>query len=158
MTILNQGEFRTVVREEAEKDGYQLVDILSTRSGMEIILDKTGGITVSECGLFNRKITAWLETKGLFYDNFTLDVSSPGLDRELKTDNEIEWAKGKDVKIFLRDPIERAMEVTGILRDFNKDEEKYVIDKKDGTELAILRGNVSRIRLFPQDIKPKQRR
>ena len=95
-------ELGKFIQDEAGKEGFQLVDIVS-RGGntafFEIILDKEGGISLDECSKFNSKVSTWIEEQDMFSGNFTLDVCSPGLDRLLKSDGDFEWAKGKKVKV-----------------------------------------------------------
>ena len=142
-------ELEKLIREEAEKAGYVIVE-MSTRGGkgffLEVVLDKEGGITLDECGEFNKKIVLWVDSQGLFGGRYTLEVSSPGLDRELKTDDALSWASGKTVEIIARDPIEGANAVVGRLLG-GSFQGSISLKKEDGTVLNMESVKISKIRL-----------
>ncbi|MGB2600362.1 MAG: ribosome maturation factor RimP [Candidatus Omnitrophota bacterium] len=143
-------ELRDHIREEAERSNYRLVGI-TTKGGdsflMEVVLDKEGGITLDECGEFNRRISSWVEEQNLFRSGFTLDVSSPGLDRELKEDGDFSWAVGKEVKITVHEPVNGKSAIIGILveADAGKD---LVVEEDEGNKLTVARGNIAKARLW----------
>ncbi|MGB2662127.1 MAG: ribosome maturation factor RimP [Candidatus Omnitrophota bacterium] len=143
-------ELREHIREEAERSNYRLVGI-TTKGGdsflMEVVLDKEGGITLDECGEFNRRISSWVEEQNLFRSGFTLDVSSPGLDRELKEDGDFSWAVGKEVKITVHEPVNGKSAIIGILveADAGKD---LVVEEDEGNKLTVARGNIAKARLW----------
>jgi len=143
-------ELDKFVQDEAVKDGYQLVDIVP-RGGnttfFEIVLDKEGGITLDECSKFNNKISTWIEENDMFKGNFILDVCSPGLDRMLKSDGDFEWAKGKQVKINLYNPIDERKELSGELLEVNSDKD-VTISKDDEGSVKIERKNISKAKLL----------
>ena len=138
------------IQEEAGKANYKLVDF-STRGGrtsfMEIVLDKEGGITLDECSEFNRKITAWIEEEGIFGSEYTLDVCSPGLDRELKSDNDFNWAIGKDVEVRTHEPVEGKNVTVGKLVKADS-AEGVVIEESEGNKVSIDRDNIAKIKLW----------
>jgi ribosome maturation factor RimP len=138
------------VAEEADKLGYELVDI-STRGGggffLEILIDKEGGITIGECGKFNRTVSSWIESQGLFRGSFTIDVSSPGLDRVLKKDKDFSRAVGKQVRVKMREPVNGKSALVGKLLGTD-DEKGLLIEEEDGNEVSIKKDNVAKARLW----------
>jgi ribosome maturation factor RimP len=143
-------ELRDHIREEAEKSNYQLVGI-TTKGGdsffMEVVLDKEGGITLDECGEFNRRISFWIEEQNLFRSGFTLDVCSPGLDRQLKEDGDFSWAVGKEVKITVHAPVNGKSAIIGVLveADAGKD---LVVEESEGDKLTVARDNIAKAKLW----------
>ena len=97
-----------------------LVDLNVRRHGgqvaIEILADKpSGGITIDECSRLNRKINDAIETQNLIAENYTLEVSSPGLDRPLKTAADFLRMMEREVRIFLCEPVDNKIEYTGIV-------------------------------------------
>ncbi|MFH1552043.1 MAG: hypothetical protein ABID83_00165 [Candidatus Omnitrophota bacterium] len=138
------------IREEAQKKGYKLVDI-SARGGSvpswEIAIDKEGGITLDECSAFSRKIMSWMNEQGIFEGRLTLDVCSPGLDRELKKDNEFSWAVGKQVEVRTHQSVDGRNAIVGKLLGAN-DEEGVIIEEVDGNTVCVDKDNVAKARLW----------
>ncbi len=88
-----------------EENNFELVDIEYVKEGNNWILrayiDKTGGITIDDCELVNRAMSDILDTNDFIEDSYILEVSSPGLGRQLKKDRDFERSIGADVDIKL---------------------------------------------------------
>jgi ribosome maturation factor RimP len=73
----------------SEELGYELVDVELLSQGrariVRVLLDKPGGITVGECGTFSRQLADCLEMNQTISGSYHLEVSSPGLDRPIRT-------------------------------------------------------------------------
>ena len=86
----------------AEKLDCLVLEVEFKRRGSErflkIILDKPGGITLDECASVNTELGDILEKENVIDEHYCLEVTSPGLDRTLKADNDFVWAVGKKVK------------------------------------------------------------
>jgi ribosome maturation factor RimP len=98
--------------------GLTLVDVDlagSRRAALRFFVDKPGGVTVDDCQRFSREIGDLLEVANLLPGSFDLEVSSPGLDRELRTDREFRWAVGRQVHAYTREPVEGRREFIGKL-------------------------------------------
>ncbi len=134
------------IREEAKKRGYQLVD-LSTRGGrtffMEVVLDKEGGITLDECSEFNRHVASWIDEEGIFEYEYTLDVCSPGLDRELKSEGDYSWAVGKDIEVRTHEPVNEANLTVGKLLEV-KGREGILMERPDGQTVFVEKKNIAK--------------
>ena len=140
-------ELANFIREEAGRSDYKLVDIVSRgKASLEIVLDKENGITLDECAAFNRAVSAWIDEKGMFSGVYTLDVSSPGLDRILKTDGDFEWAVGKDIEVKMQEPIGEKRDITGKLIETNSGE-NIIVEDEDGTSVSIGRNNIAKAKL-----------
>ena len=149
MTGMIPENLRQYILDEAERSGYQVVDI-STRGGkgffLEIILDKEGGIKLDECGAFNRRISAWIDGEGLFGGRYTLDVCSPGLDRILRSRSDFTWASGKQVEVTTHELLEGKNPIIGKLLKGNLDE-GLTLEGEDGREIYIDREKIARTRM-----------
>lgn len=89
-----------------EAHRYVLVDVeLRGRPGrflLQIFVDReAGGITIRELKALSEEISAHLDVEDPVPGRYTLEVSSPGLDRVLKKDREFRWALGKRVRVTL---------------------------------------------------------
>ncbi|MFH1798548.1 MAG: hypothetical protein ABH844_04300 [Candidatus Omnitrophota bacterium] len=139
------------IRQEAERLGCVLVEVIAkgSRQGplLEVIMDKQGGITLGECGTFNKKVMAWIAENKMFVRGCTLDVSSPGLDREIKTDSAFLWARGKQVRVTLREGLDGKYVFSGRLVEKNDNGEIVLEETAGGETVNIDNKNVAKIKL-----------
>jgi ribosome maturation factor RimP len=110
---------RPLCAQHLERSGYVLVDMRFYRAQggaliLEILADRAqGGINLDECAVLNRELGALLEEKDLVADRYTLEVSSPGLDRPLVTPQDFGRKIGKEIRVFLRQPVGDRIEYQG---------------------------------------------
>jgi ribosome maturation factor RimP len=83
--------------------GVELVELEYKREGRHMVLrlfiDKDGGVSLDDCSAVSRELAAVLDIEDIIPDKYTLEVSSPGLNRPLKTRNHYESYTGRLVKI-----------------------------------------------------------
>lgn len=82
---------------------------------VRVLVDRVGGVTIQHCATVNQRIGAALEASGLVPEGFTVEVSSPGLDRPLTTKRDYERAVGEDLKLDVRIDEGRYKELSGML-------------------------------------------
>jgi ribosome maturation factor RimP len=89
----------------AGETGYFLVEIrIKPTNNIKIFLDGDNGISIEKCVQVNRGLYKQLEAEGLFpADDFSLEVSSPGLDEPLKLLRQYKKNIGRPVEILLQD-------------------------------------------------------
>jgi ribosome maturation factor RimP len=100
--------------------GLTLVDVdlaRGRRTAVRFFIDKPGGVGIDDCQRFSREIGDLLDVSDLIPDSFDLEVSSPGLDRELKKERELRWAVGRRVHVFTREPVDGRREFVGQLEE-----------------------------------------
>lgn len=68
---------------------------------IRFLIDKPGGVRLSDCEDVNKMIEPILDVEGNVYGSYLLEVASPGLDRPLKTESDFRRARGKLVKVQL---------------------------------------------------------
>ena len=90
------------------------------RSIVRVFIDKPGGITVEDCGRAHLAIGPALDVADPFPHAYTLEVSSPGLDRAFKRIQDYRRALGKQVSMKLRQPINGQWRVVGVLTEVNE--------------------------------------
>jgi ribosome maturation factor RimP len=116
---------------------------------LEVTVDKEGGITINECALLNRSIVSRVEKDDIHAEDFIIDVCSPGLDRELKSDSSFKWGMGKIVKVITGAEINGKTVIDGRLLE-KTPEGDILIGRPDGTEVMIERNKVNKIKLVPE--------
>lgn len=114
----------------AENFGVRVWDVRFLKEGAEwylrIFIDKDGGVNINDCENVSRAIDPLLDEKDFISQNYILEVSSPGLERELTRDEHFEEYVGKDIKVRLIRPME------GLGKEFCG-----VLKAVDGNELTI---------------------
>lgn len=88
----------------AEAD-YELVELQlvprKSSSLLRILVDRSGGITLDECAELSHRIAYVLEVEDPIENRYTLEVSSPGLDRPLTTEGDFRRKAGERVRLLL---------------------------------------------------------
>ena len=104
----------------ADQPQYFLVDLkIKPTNNIKLFLDGDQGITIEKCISINRALYKQLEESGLFpNDDFSLEVSSPGLDEPLKLHRQYLKNKGRLVEILLKD----GRKIEGKLLEVNETE------------------------------------
>jgi ribosome maturation factor RimP len=111
----------------------ELVELDLVRASGQIIVrllvDKPGDrINLDECALINRRLGDIIEEQGIIADRYVLEVSSPGIDRPLKSKRDFARNPGKLVKLFLRQPVNGKIEWDGIIRNVTETEVSVEIE------------------------------
>ncbi|MDD2852181.1 MAG: ribosome maturation factor RimP [Desulfuromonadaceae bacterium] len=88
--------------------GFELVDIEYGRVGRDAVLrlfiDKEGGVMLDDCAEFSRELSMVLDVEDAIACNYTLEVSSPGLDRPLKKPADYDRFVGRLIKVRTYQP------------------------------------------------------
>ncbi|MGN1201429.1 MAG: ribosome maturation factor RimP [Candidatus Caccovivens sp.] len=137
------------LRPVIEEMGYELVDVdyVKENGGMSLIftIDKEDGVTIDDCEVVNRKIDPILDELNPTDDKpYTLVVSSPGLDRPIKTDRDLNRNIGKEVDITLFAKLNGKKVFTGVLKAFN--ESTLTLQEEKG-EVILARDKIASIKL-----------
>lgn len=122
-----------------EEMGIELVDLsirhFSGSVSIEVLADKKfGGITIAQCSSLNRKINEALEAENILGDSYTVEVSSPGLDRPLMNEKDFMRAQNRDVRFFLTQPLGEKQEYAGTIVEV---EAGHVVINADGNTVRI---------------------
>lgn len=123
----------------AEQMGFELVGVeYNVKKGEDnelvIYIDKEGGVDLDDCEKLSRAIDEPLDVLDPIEEAYVLCVSSPGLDRPLKTERDFERSVGKkvDIKLYKKDENGKK-ELTGELL------------KKEGDEVSVIINNNTRV-------------
>jgi len=92
-----------IARPLAESLGLELVELEYKREGRQMVLrmyiDREGGVSLDDCAAVSKELSAVLDVEDVVPGKYTLEVSSPGLNRPLKTRADYERYAGRLVKI-----------------------------------------------------------
>ncbi len=101
-------ELINIVKSEIEDMGYEFVDLKYGKKGsrwfLQVFADKEGGITIDDLGSISRHLNYEFDRHpDILEHSYSLEVSSPGLDRQLKTKEDFEKCMNKDIKLITID-------------------------------------------------------
>ena len=132
-----------------DRMNFELVDVEYVKEGgtwyLRAYIDKEGGITVNDCEAVAREMNEILDREDFVEDSYVFEVSSPGLGRPLKKENDYIRSMGKEVEIRTYRAINREKEFYGILSAY--DENTVTIKTEDGTEMTFEKSDIALIRL-----------
>lgn len=139
-------EIQGALQPIADELGIEIVEV-EFKQGKEpaltVYIDVEGGVDLNTCEKFHRAIDPVLdEVDPSFGAPYTLNVSSPGLDRPLKTERDYQKAMGLRVEIKLFAPLQGKKLYEGVLK--THDENCVVIEEK-GEELKFEKNKIAKI-------------
>ena len=110
---------REMAQRVATSEGLALVDVelKGGRSNalLRIYIDKPAGVSHADCALLSEQLSAILDVEDPFPGSYTLEVSSPGLDRALTKPSDFEYFAGRRARLVLRDPVDEQRVLEGRL-------------------------------------------
>lgn len=131
---------RKTAEEFFRKEGVDIVEFKLFRQGSDCVVRITadypsGGITLADCGRLNRQFRLYLEDRGAWGDDFTLEVISPGLDRKLKTREDFSRVIGRNLSIWLNQPYFEKTYIEGSLRNVIQD--NIIVEAEDELKIPL---------------------
>ena len=127
--------------------GYEVYDVIYEKEGkdnyLRIFIDNGKQITLEDCEKVNDAIADILDEKDLIKSQYFLEVSSPGLERRIRNDKQLEMFKNEKVEIHLFKAIDKQKIITGILKNY--DQEKIVL-QVDENEISVDKTNISKMK------------
>ncbi|WP_294157645.1 ribosome maturation factor RimP [uncultured Selenomonas sp.] len=130
-----------------DQDVIELVDVEYVRERdwyLRVFIDKAGGIEIDDCQALSERLEKILDEKNLIADSYILEVSSPGLDRQLKKPRDFVREQGKAVDVTLYAPEDGKKEFTGVLEGFDEVAKTVTID---GTAWPLAKLSVIRLHI-----------
>jgi ribosome maturation factor RimP len=116
--------------------GFELVDVEMKRERgghlVRLFVDKEGGIGLSDLQSVSEEVSAILDAEDPIESSYTLEVSSPGLDRPLKKEADYRKSVGKLVKLSSYEPVEGRRHWTGRLTAFENGLLSVTLEKEGG--------------------------
>ncbi len=110
---------KQIAEPKAEELGLELIDCEYKKEGgrriLRLYIDKKGGVGLDDCEAVSRSVEPVLDSEDFIDEAYTFEVSSPGLDRPLKTDRDFVRYEGEDVEVGLYAAIDGKKKFTGKL-------------------------------------------
>src|SRR5580658_8778421 len=131
--------------------GYELVDLEyvpgRARGLLRIFIDRPQGVGLDDCERASREISALFDVEDPVPTGYTLEVSSPGLDRVLRTQAHFQRFVGERIWLGLRSPRDGRRRYTGRLEGLKDEGIEMTVD---GTTVVVPFAEIGRARLAPQ--------
>ncbi len=132
----------------AENKQVEIYDVEFVKEGsdffLRVYIDKPGGVDINDCEAVSRALSDVLDKEDFIADAYILEVSSPGLGRQLKKDKHLEKSLGEEVEVKTYKAIDKVKEFSGKLKCF--DEESITIETQE-SEMTFARADIAVIRL-----------
>ncbi|MFN7979976.1 MAG: ribosome maturation factor RimP [Vicinamibacterales bacterium] len=136
--------------------GLEVFDVSYDREGgtfvLRVVLDKPGpsataedSVSLEHCAKVSEELSAVLDVEDVVPDAYTLEVSSPGLDRPLRTRDDFQRFAGRLAKIVTAEPIARQTAFAGHLRGVEGDD--VLFENEGGRMVRLPLGLIRRARL-----------
>ncbi|MDD2371405.1 MAG: ribosome maturation factor RimP [Firmicutes bacterium] len=139
-----EDDFRPLVAEL----GYELVFVDYVKEGQDwflrFFIDKTDGIDINDCEKVSRYVEIILDEKEYVQTQYVLEVSSLGLERPLRKDEDYFNNIGEKIEVSLYKPIDKKKKYIGILIRYDEELVLNVDDK----EIAFAKANISKANIL----------
>ena len=128
MPVNNREAVAAKIAEIAERvsraEGIEIVEVQVLGGGnarlVRIYIDKPEGVTHADCGFVSEQTGVILDVEEVMGEgSYTLEVSSPGVERKLTKPQDFERFAGKKAKVILREPVENQRRWEGTLTGFS---------------------------------------
>ena len=137
----------------AQQLGLTLGDIRFVKEGaswyLRVFVEKEGGVSVDDCVAMSHALDGPLDETDPIEQNYYLEVSSPGLERELTRDEHFQALLGARIKVRLIRPVDQVRDFTGELRSFDNGAITLLLE--NGTQMQLQKKEASWIRLDDAD-------
>ena len=131
--------------------GYELVGVeyfpQGSGSMVRVYIDSPDGITVDDCERVSHQVSGVLDVEDPVRGGYTLEVSSPGVDRPLYTPEDFSRFAGERVRVRLDVPVQGRRNITGILKGFS---DGNVVVLEDGEERRLPLDAIGKAKLAPE--------
>ncbi|MGB5446633.1 MAG: ribosome maturation factor RimP [Psychromonas sp.] len=131
--------------------GYELVGIEYIRAGkhstLRVYIDQEKGILVDDCAAVSRQVSAIMDVEDPITNEYTLEVSSPGLDRPLFKAAHYQTFAGEEVKVQLRMPVQNRRRWKGVIVSA---EDEIICLNVDGKEERFALSNIQKANIVPK--------
>ena len=142
------GKATEIAEPVARELGYTLWDVEYVKEGadwyLRYTIDSDNGIGIEDCEKMSRAIDPVLDEYDFIEDAYHLEVSSPGLERDIKTDWHMEKCMGEKVTVKLYAPINGAKAIVGTLSGFDSESVKITVDE----EISVPRKAIAKMNIY----------
>jgi len=148
--VVDLEKIRTTVAGVVGSEGMTLVDVELKGAGanhlLRVYIDKPGGVTHADCQLISEQVSTILDVEDPIPGRYTLEVSSPGLDRKLVKPTDYEHFAGRRARLVLREPVGSQRVFEGRLAGLEAG--RVRLDSGEGQLTELELSNISKARLL----------
>ena len=137
-------EVTRVVTAALEPLDVSLYDLEMVGSVLRVSIDRPDGIDIDAVAVANKAVSRALDAADPIPGSYTLEVSSPGLERTLRTTAHLNGALGEKVRIKLNPGAGAERRVVGVLQ--GADEDSITVEVDDGSSQQLARTDIERVR------------
>lgn len=131
------GRLEELAGEVAEAHGLAIYDVrMTTQRGRQIVQvtivrpGEKGGASIGDCAGVSRELGQLLEVDDPFNHAYVLEVSSPGIERDLKRAEHFGWAVGETVHVVTSEEVDGSKQFEGVLDAFDAESEVLTVATK----------------------------
>jgi ribosome maturation factor RimP len=136
-----------LAKPRTDRNNFELVEVEFKKEGadwyLRVYVDKEGGITIDDCQSVSQELDELIDQADPIEQSYIFEVSSPGIDRPLKTDRDYEKNNGKLVEIKLFSPLDGKKAYEGILKGHTAENVEI---EADGRDILIEKSSIALIR------------
>lgn len=140
-----------LVESVVQQMGLTLWDVRFEKEGaswyLRYFIDREGGVTIQDCENFSRAIDKLLDEADPIEQSYYLEVSSPGVERELRKDWHFQQYLGSVVNLRLIRPVEGVRDFQGLLERFDADSGQVTLLLDEETEMTFGLDEAAYVRL-----------
>ena len=145
----DSAEFRKLIEPAVTALGFELVGVefIRARHGvLRVYIDHENGIGVNDCKAVSHQVSGLLDVEDPIRGEYSLEVSSPGLDRPLFQARDFERFAGHEINLRLSVPVDGQRKFKGTLAGMRDD---HVVIRMDDEELVVRLDEIDQARLVP---------
>ncbi len=143
---------RELVEPTIEQLGYSIWDVeyskVGTERHLEITIDSENGIDVQDCEKVHRAIEPLIDEADPIEDFYYLDVSSPGLERNIRTEEHYEKCVGETIEVKLFAALDGKKSMVGQLTEYDEASDTVMLKDRAGVEYKLGRKLISKANIY----------
>lgn len=138
-----------IIKPYADELGLEIWDVRFAKEGadwyLRIFIDKEGGVSIDDCVDLTHAVTKPLDEADPISQSYILEISSPGVERELSRDWHFEKYVGSPVMVRAIRPVDGVRDFNGIMTAYEN--KKITVRLEDETEITLDKKDTSYVKL-----------
>lgn len=143
---------QTLIQPTVEEKGCTLWDVEFVKEGalyiLRITIDKEGGVDINDCEAVHRAIDPLLDEADPIEQSYTLEVSSPGIERVIRTPAHVIACLGQVVTVKLFTALRGVKQMVGVLAEYNETKDEISLGLSEEDYEIIPRSQISRMQIY----------
>ncbi len=143
---------RELIESTVNELGYRIWDVeyskIGTEKHLEITIDSDNGINIDDCERVHRAIDPIIDEADPIEEFYHLDVSSPGIERSIRTEEHYEKCIGEAVSIKLFASLDGKKSIIGTLVNFDRESDSVTVKERSGAEYTLGRKLISKANIY----------